>query len=162
MKTKVVQNVPRINLSIWPLTLETWHLTLDFSHMPHLSTDMKTKGVQHVPRINVSIWHFTLDIWHLTFLISNYPILYKCLSIVVIYVPAANNISEIVRVQRGGRPPGKESKLLDVYNEKPVRITAKVLVPVKEHPRVRNHYQKPPNCQNMKVSLLPVVWHTLC
>ena len=45
-------------------------------------------------------------------------------------------ILEISRVQSGGRPPGRENRLLDVYNEKPVRVTAKILVPVKEHPRV--------------------------
>ncbi len=44
---------------------------------------------------------------------------------------------EISRVQNGGRPPGRENRLLDVYNEKPVRVSARVLVPVKEHPRVR-------------------------
>jgi hypothetical protein len=27
-------------------------------------------------------------------------------------------------------------RLLDVYNERPVRVSAKVLVPVKEHPKV--------------------------
>jgi hypothetical protein len=43
---------------------------------------------------------------------------------------------EIVRVQNGGRPPGREIRLLDVYNERPVRVSAKVLVPVKEHPKV--------------------------
>ena len=43
---------------------------------------------------------------------------------------------EISRVQNGGRPPGRENRLLDVYNEKPVRVSARILVPVKEHPRV--------------------------
>ena len=53
MKTKVVQHVPRINISIW-------HLTLDNNiHMSLLSIDMKIKVVQHVPRI---------DIWHLTYI----------------------------------------------------------------------------------------------
>jgi len=42
---------------------------------------------------------------------------------------------EISRVQNGGRPPGRENRLLDVYNEKPVRVSARILVPVKEHPR---------------------------
>jgi hypothetical protein len=41
-------------------------------------------------------------------------------------------------VQNGGRPPGREVRLLDVYNERPVRVSAKVLVPVKEHPKVIN------------------------
>ena len=50
-------------------------------------------------------------------------------------------ISEILRVQNGGRPPGRENRLLDVYNEKPVRVSARILVPVKEHPRVSHaHY----------------------
>ncbi len=39
-------------------------------------------------------------------------------------------------MQNGGRPPGREVRLLDVYNERPVRVSAKVLVPVKEHPKV--------------------------
>lgn len=44
-------------------------------------------------------------------------------------------VQEISRVQNGGRPPGRENRLLDVYNEKPVRVSARILVPVKEHPR---------------------------
>ena len=54
---------------------------------------------------------------------------------------------EISRVQNGGRPPGRENRLLDVYNEKPVRVSARVLVPVKEHPRVRLL-----NCQLLQIS----------
>ena len=50
MKTKVVQHVPRINIS-------RWHLTLDIGHMSLLSKDMTTKVVQQVPRINISTWH---------------------------------------------------------------------------------------------------------
>ena len=54
-----------------------------------------------------------------------------------------NIILEIVRVQNGGRPPGREIRLLDVYNERPVRVSAKVLVPVKEHPKVfTNEYSR--------------------
>ena len=45
--------------------------------------------------------------------------------------------SEISRVQQGGRPPGRDTRLLDVYNEKPVRVSAKVSIPVREHPKVR-------------------------
>ena len=40
------------------------------------------------------------------------------------------------RVQGGGRPPGREQRLLDVYNERPVRLSAKVSIPVREHPKV--------------------------
>ena len=40
------------------------------------------------------------------------------------------------RVQQGGRPPGCDARLLDVYNEKPVRVSAKVSIPIIEHPKV--------------------------
>jgi hypothetical protein len=50
-------------------------------------------------------------------------------------------------VQNGGRPPGREVRLLDVYNERPVRVSAKVLVPVKEHPKVING--KPLPCSTL-------------
>jgi KH domain-containing RNA-binding signal transduction-associated protein 3 len=40
-------------------------------------------------------------------------------------------------VQGGGRPPGRDSRLLDVYNERPVRLSAKVSIPAREHPKVR-------------------------
>ena len=45
-------------------------------------------------------------------------------------------ISEICRVQQGGRPPGRDMRLLDVYNEKPTRVSAKVSIPIREHPKV--------------------------
>ena len=74
MKTKIVQHVPRINISIWHKTCDMRHVTC---HMWHnykyslLSLHMKTRVVQHVPRINISIWHLTFDmrnvtcdIWH--------------------------------------------------------------------------------------------------
>lgn len=41
---------------------------------------------------------------------------------------------EVVKAQAKGKPV-KESKYVDIYREKPVRVTTKVLVPVKEHPR---------------------------
>ena len=55
MKTKLVQHVMRINISI-----SHWHLTCDMWHNNKyslLSLHMNTKVVQHVPRINISIWH---------------------------------------------------------------------------------------------------------
>ena len=50
------------------------------------------------------------------------------------------------RVQGGGRPPGREQRLLDVYNERPVRLSAKVSIPVREHPKVADSFlsQKSP------------------
>ena len=44
------------------------------------------------------------------------------------------------RVQGGGRPPGREQRLLDVYNERPVRLSAKVSIPVREHPKVADSF----------------------
>lgn len=32
--------------------------------------------------------------------------------------------------------PPRDTRYVDVYHEKPVKISVKVLVPVKEHPRV--------------------------
>jgi hypothetical protein len=57
-----------------------------------------------------------------------------------------------VRVQNGGRPPGREVRLLDVYNERPVRVSAKVLVPVKEHPKVINDSLKVPKRENFSLA----------
>lgn len=42
---------------------------------------------------------------------------------------------EIARIQSGGKPPGRDSKFVDIYHEKPVRLTVRALVPVKEHPK---------------------------
>ncbi|KAI5633275.1 KH domain-containing protein [Phthorimaea operculella] len=43
--------------------------------------------------------------------------------------------SEVAKVQTTGRIPPKDHKYLDVYREKPVKVTVKVLVPLKEHPK---------------------------
>lgn len=48
--------------------------------------------------------------------------------------------TEIAKVQQCGRIPLKEQKYVDIYREKQIRVTVKVLVPVKEHPKV--------NCEN--------------
>ncbi|XP_049880093.1 KH domain-containing, RNA-binding, signal transduction-associated protein 3-like isoform X2 [Pectinophora gossypiella] len=42
---------------------------------------------------------------------------------------------EVAKVQATGRIPIKDSKYLDVYREKPAKVTVKVLVPVKEFPK---------------------------
>lgn len=42
---------------------------------------------------------------------------------------------EVSKVQTSGRIPGKDSKYLDVFRDKPTKVTVKVLVPVKEHPK---------------------------
>lgn len=44
---------------------------------------------------------------------------------------------EIEKVQTTGRIPSKEQKYADIYREKPIRISQKVLVPIREHPKVR-------------------------
>ena len=45
-------------------------------------------------------------------------------------------LSEIIRVQSGGKPSKNDMSYVDVYNEKPVRVATKVTVPVKQHPKV--------------------------
>ncbi|XP_059055619.1 glycine-rich protein GRP33-like isoform X3 [Achroia grisella] len=42
---------------------------------------------------------------------------------------------EVTRVQTSGRAPAKEYKYVDVHNEKPIKVVAKVLVPVKDYPK---------------------------
>ncbi|KAL0811750.1 hypothetical protein ABMA28_009185 [Loxostege sticticalis] len=42
---------------------------------------------------------------------------------------------EVSRVQTTGRIPAKDTKYMDVFRDKPVKVTVKVLVPVKEHPQ---------------------------
>lgn len=39
-------------------------------------------------------------------------------------------------MQQSGRIPQREQKYVDIYREKQIRVTVKVLVPVKEHPKV--------------------------
>lgn len=46
---------------------------------------------------------------------------------------------EIAKVQQSGRIPQREQKYVDIYREKQIRVTVKVLVPVKEHPKVSVH-----------------------
>ncbi|KAG5881145.1 hypothetical protein JTB14_020847 [Gonioctena quinquepunctata] len=42
---------------------------------------------------------------------------------------------EVTKVQQIGKAPLKDSKYVDIYREKPIKVTVKVLVPVKEHPK---------------------------
>ncbi|XP_063629004.1 KH domain-containing, RNA-binding, signal transduction-associated protein 2-like isoform X3 [Cydia splendana] len=42
---------------------------------------------------------------------------------------------EVTKVQASGRLPPRDFKYVDVYHEKPVKVTVKVLVPLKEHPK---------------------------
>ena len=47
--------------------------------------------------------------------------------------------SEISRLQAGGSKGGgfkDPIKYVDVYRERPIRLTVRVLVPVREHPKV--------------------------
>ena len=46
-------------------------------------------------------------------------------------------ISEISRLQGGGIFYGDDVKFMDVYREKCTRVTVRVLVPTREHPKVR-------------------------
>ncbi|XP_047506599.1 KH domain-containing, RNA-binding, signal transduction-associated protein 2-like isoform X2 [Pieris napi] len=42
---------------------------------------------------------------------------------------------EVERLQASGRIPLRDNKYVDVFREKPVKVTVKVLVPIKEHPK---------------------------
>ncbi|XP_075165026.1 quaking related 54B [Haematobia irritans] len=43
--------------------------------------------------------------------------------------------AEIEKVQTTGRLPSKEQKYADIYREKPLRVSQRVLVPIREHPK---------------------------
>lgn len=43
----------------------------------------------------------------------------------------------MAKVQQSGKIPPRELRYVDIYREKQIRVTVKVLVPVKEHPKVR-------------------------
>ena len=49
-------------------------------------------------------------------------------------------VTEVTKVQACGQIPAQEYKYLDVYREKRIKVTVKVLVPVKEHPKVNKYY----------------------
>ncbi|KAJ8979738.1 hypothetical protein NQ317_004725 [Molorchus minor] len=42
---------------------------------------------------------------------------------------------EISKTQVLGRPPPRDTKYVDIYREKPIKVTVKVLVPIREHPK---------------------------
>ncbi|XP_025834933.1 KH domain-containing, RNA-binding, signal transduction-associated protein 2-like isoform X2 [Agrilus planipennis] len=42
---------------------------------------------------------------------------------------------EITKVQTLGRIPARDVRYVDIYREKPIKVTVKVLVPIREHPR---------------------------
>lgn len=44
--------------------------------------------------------------------------------------------SEIQKVQNTGKVPTRDNRYVDIYREKQIRVSAKVLVPVREHPKV--------------------------
>lgn len=45
----------------------------------------------------------------------------------------------MTKVQQCGRIPQRDQKYVDIYREKQIRVTVKVLVPVKEHPKVSEY-----------------------
>ncbi|CAK1543484.1 unnamed protein product [Leptosia nina] len=42
---------------------------------------------------------------------------------------------EVKKLQASGRIPTRDNKYVDVFREKPIKVTVKVLVPIKEHPK---------------------------
>lgn len=46
------------------------------------------------------------------------------------------NVAEVQRVQNTGKVPIRDTKYVDIYREKPMKVSVKVLVPVREHPKV--------------------------
>lgn len=70
-----------------------------------------------------------------TFVINNIFIIFKNY-LFCFYLILIQTISEMTKVQQSGRVPHRDLKYVDIYREKQIRVTVKVLVPVKEHPKV--------------------------
>lgn len=45
-------------------------------------------------------------------------------------------VAEVQKAQAVGAKLPRENRYVDIYREKPIRVAVKVLVPVKEHPKV--------------------------
>lgn len=45
------------------------------------------------------------------------------------------SVAEVAKAQSQGKAV-KETKYVDIYREKPIKVSVKVLVPSKEHPKV--------------------------
>lgn len=68
---------------------------------------------------------------------------YTCISVAHSLYTTDNKVSaisyfcvaEIHKTQSSGKPT-KDQKYVDIYREKPIRVAVKVLVPVREHPKV--------------------------
>ena len=70
---------------------------------------------------------------HSSFILSSIRSFILTLSIFIIF----SFITEISRLQGGGVFYGDDVKFLDVYREKCTRATIRVLVPLREHPKVQ-------------------------
>lgn len=68
-----------------------------------------------------------------TFKPPRHPICPKC---IVHFVATLSDRAEISKVQQTGRVRQRDAKYLDIYHERQIRVVVKVLVPVKEHPKV--------------------------
>ncbi|PSN35485.1 hypothetical protein C0J52_26756 [Blattella germanica] len=60
---------------------------------------------------------------------------------------------ELERIARGGglRNSHEERKFADIIKEKPIKVTIRVLVPVKEHPKAVDCFQPPQRQKQMKL-----------
>lgn len=63
-------------------------------------------------------------------------------------------IVEIAKVQSMGRLPSRDQKYVDIYREKPMKVSVKVLVPVREHPKVKQIELKVANVYCFVFSLI--------
>lgn len=60
-------------------------------------------------------------------------------------------VTEIQKTQAIGKPL-KDHKYVDIYREKPIRVAVKVLVPVREHPKVIHFFFLSFTCTYVKMN----------
>ena len=66
MKTKIVQHVPRINISIWHKTCDMRHVTCDIIINNHFWAYTWKQKLFRISKgsINMRTWLMTYDVWH--------------------------------------------------------------------------------------------------
>lgn len=66
------------------------------------------------------------------------------------------SLSELATARQNGKMPHRDLRYVDIYNEKPIKVTVKVLVPIKEHPKVGGHLRRWRRRSHTLILVLPL------
>lgn len=123
----------------WP-PFRQWKTFCAFSKSDQFGMSLRANGQHAVVGSNTNSWQLlaaridiNLGMTHQYNWLSKR---FHSVSTILIDLNLLLSHTEIAKVQQCGRIPLKEQKYVDIYREKQIRVTVKVLVPVKEHPKV--------------------------